>query len=197
VLNRLALDRVRLHGGGTDLSVGLLPGVRWEHPVMVSSRGIAHVPNLPTEEVFTSPDPARADGHALLTRPALVGGRLIDDVRLELRDGRVVGVDGGRGVEALRALLERDEGASRLGELALVDDTSRVGRLARVFGVTLLDENAAGHVALGSGFPELGEGVNDSAIHLDVMVGSADVDAMGVDRDGREHPLLIRGRWVA
>jgi aminopeptidase len=196
-LNELRLDHVRLHGPDTDLTVGLLPGGRWEHPVMTSSRGIEHVPNLPTEEVFTSPDPQRADGHVALTRPALVGGRQIEDVRLELSRGRITSVEGGTGVEALRALLERDDGASRLGELALVDDSSRVGRLGRTFGVILLDENAAGHIALGSGFPELGDGVNDSAIHLDVMVGSPEVAVTGIDREGEERPLLRDGRWVA
>jgi aminopeptidase len=199
-LNELGLDRVRLHGPGTDLQVGLLPSGCWAHPVMVSERGVEHVPNLPTEEVFTVPDPARVEGHARLTRPAVVGGRLVGDVTLRF-DGGPVAVDGPPGVEALRAFAARDAGAGRLGELALVDAGSRVGRLGRTFGVILLDENAASHVALGSGFPEMVGGadrgrVNRSAHHLDVMVGSEAVDATGIGRDGREHPLLRAGRWA-
>lgn len=201
-LTALALDSVRLHGPGTDLRVGLLAGVRWEHPVMVSERGVEHMPNLPTEEVFTVPDPARVDGVVRLTRPALVGGRLIDDVTLRFRDGRVVAIDGPPGVEALRELAARDDGACRLGELALVDSSSRVGQLARTFGVILLDENAVSHVALGYGFPELvaadqRDKVNTSAVHLDVMVGSEEVEVSGCDRDGREHRLLRHGEWAA
>jgi aminopeptidase len=195
ILDALDLDAVRLHGPGTDLRIGLLGGARWEHAVMVSERGIEHVPNLPTEEVFTVPDPARADGVVRLTRPALVGGRSIDDVTLEFRDGRVVDIEGGPGVEALREFAAGD-GADRLGELALVDRRSRVGQLGRTFGVILLDENAASHIALGYGFPETVDGedrarVNASAFHLDLMVGSEEVAAIGIDADGREHDLDI------
>jgi aminopeptidase len=199
-LNALRLDSVRLEGPGTDLRVGLFRGACWEHPVVVNDRGVEHVPNLPTEEVFTVPDPRRVDGRAKLTRPALVGGRLIEGVTLEFRAGRVAQVEGSDGVEALSEFVSRD-GADRVGELALVDETSRVGRLGRTFGVILLDENAVSHIALGYGFPELvdedqrGE-VNSSSFHLDVMVGAEDVNTTGFGHDGREYPLLRGGQWV-
>jgi aminopeptidase len=168
---------------------------------MVTARGVEHVPNVPTEEVFTVPDPARVDGVVRLTRPALVGGRLIDAVTLQFRGGHVTAIDGPSSVQALREFVARDDGARRLGELALVDSSSRVGQLGRTFGDILLDENAVSHVALGYGFPELvAEGqqdkVNSSAFHLDVMVGSEEVEVTGSDRDGRQHPLLRQGEWV-
>lgn len=200
-LNEIQLDSVRMVGPGTDIQIGLLRDAHWEHPVMVSDRGIEHVPNLPTEEVFTVPDPTRVSGCVRLTRPVAVAGRLVKDVTLEFESGRLSAIDGSAGVEVLREFVSRDEGTSRLGELALVDDSSRVGRLGRTFGVTLLDENAVSHIALGYGFPELVEEsqrdeVNRSSWHLDVMVGEQHVEATGVDRDGHEHPLLHGGHWV-
>jgi aminopeptidase len=201
-LNELSLDSVRFHGPGTDVRVGVLAGARWEHPAMVSARGVEHMPNLPTEEIFTVPDPARVDGVVRLTRPALVGGRLIHEVTLEFRGGRVAAIEGPPGVQALREFVARDDGASRLGELALVDASSRVGQLGKTFGVILLDENAVSHVALGFGFPELvaddddRDKVNRSAVHLDVMVGSDEIAVTGLDRDGRQHALLRRGEWA-
>jgi len=199
-LTALKLTSVHFEGPGTDLSIGLLPGARWEHPVMLSGRGIEHVPNLPTEEVFTVPDPTRVDGHVRLTRPALVGGRLIDEARLEFRGGQVVDVDGSDGVQALREFIAGDAGTSRLGELALVDNDSRVGQLNRTFGVILLDENCASHIALGFGFPETVEendqpAVNESGFHLDLMVGSAEINVTATAATGEQHMLLAAGVW--
>ncbi len=199
-LTALNLTCVRLEAPGTNLTVGMLPGARWERPLMVSGRGIEHAPNLPTEEVFTVPDPARVDGHVRLTRPALVGGRLIDGVHLEFRNGCVVDVDGPDGVQALREFIARDAGTRRLGELALVDTDSRVGQLNRTFGVILLDENAVSHIALGFGFPETVEdqdqpAVNESGFHLDLMVGSSQLNVTGMTATGQEHLLLHAGGW--
>jgi len=199
-LTALKLKSVHFAGPSTDLSVCLLPGARWEHPVMLSARGIEHVPNLPTEEVFTVPDPTRVDGHVRLTRPALVGGRLIDEAQLEFRAGQVVDVDGSDGIQALREFIARDAGASRLGELALVDNDSRVGQLNRTFSVILLDENCASHIALGFGFPETVEAtdqsaVNESGFHLDLMVGSAELNVTGTAAAGEQHVLLDAGEW--
>ncbi|MGI8712767.1 MAG: aminopeptidase [Solirubrobacteraceae bacterium] len=201
-LTSLRLDSVRFQDPGTDLRVGLLPGALWVGPgQMVTASGIAHVDNLPTEEVFTVPDPVRAQGHVRLTRPALIGGRLIDDVELELAGGEVVRLSAGDGVPALEQFVASDPGACRLGELALVSSEGRVGSLDRTFGVTLLDENAASHIALGFGFPECVEpddraAVNDSVHHLDVMIGSGEIEVTGTDRSGRDHPLLRAGDWA-
>jgi len=202
-LTALRLDAVRLRGPGTDLTVGLLPGARWQASAeMISESGIASVPNLPTEEVFTIPDPARVDGHVRLTRPALVSGRLVTGVQLEFRAGELVCIDGDDGVDALRQFTARDAGARRLGELALVGNEGRVGQVGRAFGVILLDENAASHVALGYGLADCVEpadrgSINVSEHHLDVMVGSSAVQVTGIDRAGRQHLLLDEGAWTA
>ena len=200
-LTALELDAVHFEGPGTDLVVGLPASAHWEHAGNVNDRGIEHAWNLPSEEVFTTPDRDRVDGHVRLTRPALVGGRLIDGVSLRFAGGAAVEVAGPDGVAALREFIARDAGAARLGEVAVVDRDSEVGRLGRTFGVILLDENAASHVALGFGFPELvGDAdrarVNDSGEHLDVMIGSAEVAVTGVHRDGRRTALVRDGRFV-
>jgi leucyl aminopeptidase (aminopeptidase T)/HD-GYP domain-containing protein (c-di-GMP phosphodiesterase class II) len=200
-LTALELDVVHLEGPGTDLTIGLQAGVRWQCPQATTPQGIEFLPNLPTEEVFTTPDPARAQGYVLLTRPVPIGGRLIDNVRLRFEDGRVVDISGPPEVSALWEFTARDDGAERLGELALVDRECRVARLEQTFGETLLDENAASHIALGRGFVHLlpdanVQGVNVSDHHLDVMFGSPHVDVTGTDRRGATHPLLRDGHWA-
>jgi putative nucleotidyltransferase with HDIG domain len=200
-LTALELDEVRLKGPGTDLTIGLQAGVRWECPQMTTPEGIEFLPNLPTEEVYTTPDPARAQGHVLLTRPVPIGGRLIENVALRFEDGRVADISGPPEVSALWEFTARDDGAQRLGELALVDCECRVARLEQTFGDTLLDENAASHIALGRGFAQLVPhgnfaGVNVSDHHLDVMFGSPQVDVTGRDRHGATHALLRAGHWV-
>ena len=199
-LTALRLDAVRLHGPGTDLVVGLPPTARWEPPSHVNERGIEHVWNLPSEEIYTAPDRDRVEGHARLTSPAVVAGRLAHDVTLTFQGGRVTEVSGSDGVDALRAFIARDEGTARLGELALVDGASAVGSLGRTFGLILFDENRASHIALGDAYPEVVDPsdrarLNESGDHLDVTIGSDEVTATGIDADGREHPLLRGGRW--
>ncbi|HEY5317054.1 MAG TPA: aminopeptidase [Solirubrobacteraceae bacterium] len=200
-LTELDLDVVRFFGPGTDLTVGLLAGARWERPELITPAGVTFVPNLPTEVVYTSPDPARVDGHVRLTRPALIGGRQINDVLLVFEQDQLVRIDGPAEADGLREFAARDRGAARLGELALVDTTSRLATLERTFGVTLLDENAASHIALGYGFPELmpptnPDGANQSSHHLDLMIGSPHINTDGIDRHGTTHPLLRDGRWT-
>ena len=200
-LTALQLDALHLRGPGTDLLVGLPSSARWEYPCSVNQRGIKYAWNLPSEEVYTTPDHHRVDGEVRLTRPANVGGRLIADVSLTFRAGEVVAIAGGVGVEAVREFIGRDEGTRRLGEIALVDRDSAVAKAGQTFGVILLDENAASHVALGYGFPEVVAQVehhlvNDSRDHLDVMVGSDDVEITGRQANGREHPLLRSGTWM-
>jgi aminopeptidase len=195
------LHAVRFEGPGTDLTIGLMEGVRWERAEMVTPGGIGFVPNLPTEEVYTTPDPARVDGHVRLTRPVVIGGRRIDGLGLRFRDGRVVEIDGPPESDALREFIARDDGTARLGELALVDADSRVAHLGQTFGEILLDENAASHIALGYGFPSLipsssRQTANASDHHLDLMIGSPEVRVSGVDREGNAVPLLREGTWV-
>jgi aminopeptidase len=199
-LNALRLDAVHLHGAGTDLRVGLLPSSQWHGGALETSWGRVHHPNLPTEEVFTTPDPTRVDGVARATRPREIDGTMISGFTLQFESGRLTGLGDGPNVAVLDAYARRDDGASRLGELALVDATSRVGALGRVFYDTLIDENAASHVALGQGFAwaagaEDAGRINQSEIHLDLMIGSAEVDVDGITADGGVVPLLRAGEW--
>jgi putative nucleotidyltransferase with HDIG domain len=195
------LCEVRFEGPGTELTVGLMDGVRWERPEMVTPTGITFVPNLPTEEVYTTPDSARVNGHVRLTRPVVIGGRRIPDVSLHFEEGRVVAIDGPPESDALREFVARDDGTARLGELALVDADSRVAHLGQTFGEILLDENATSHIALGYGFPSLipsssRQSANASDHHLDLMIGSREVRVSGVDREGNVLPLLREGAWM-
>ena len=199
-LDGLALDRLRFQGPGTDLTVGLLPSSRWQAARMETIDGVVHAPNLPTEEVFTTPDPERSEGVVTSTKPLLVSGAIVTGLRVRFEGGRAVDVDADQGAGTLRSLLERDPGAPRLGEVALVDRHGRIGPLETVFYETLLDENAASHLALGQGFAFLvddtdRERINASEIHIDFMIGSNDVAVTGVTVDGREVSLLRDGDW--
>jgi aminopeptidase len=200
-LNRAELDSLHFTGPGTDLSVGLLPGAHWEGGGMTSSDGVPYLPNIPTEEVFTSPDPERTHGTVTSTRPLLVSGRAISGLRMRFEGGRAVEVDADEGAELMRELVGRDENANRLGEVALVDASGRIGRSGVIFHDTLLDENAASHIAVGGGFPHLCDEaaaarVNISGIHTDFMIGGPEIEVTGVTRDGRELPVLMRQDWA-
>ena len=200
-LDALSLDALHYEGPGTDLTVGLLPSSSWIGAVSWTVDGLEHLPNLPTEEVFTTPDPERTEGHVRSTMPlVLVDGSIVRGLEVRFEGGRAVEVDAEEGAEVIRARIARDEGASRLGEVALVDRESRIGQLGTVFYTTLLDENAASHVALGFAYEEAvsEEDVaraNKSAIHIDFMVGGDDVDVTGITRDGGRIPVLRGGAW--
>jgi aminopeptidase len=199
-LNDVRLRELRFRGPGTDLSVGLLEGSRWLGGNMQTSFGLTHIPNLPTEEVFTAPDPTRVSGEVRSTKPLVIGGSTVRGLRVRFEDGRAVEVAADEGGDVLKAMTARDEGAARLGEVALVDRESRVGQLGRVFYDTLLDENAASHVALGAAYTatateDEGERINDSQIHIDFMIGGDDVEVTGVTADGTSVGLLHRGVW--
>ncbi len=194
-------EALRFEGPGTDLTVGLLPTSRFasETPGMQTVDGVVHAPNLPTEEVSTSPDPTRAEGVVTATKPLDVGGAVIRDLRVRFEGGRAVEIEG-EGAGALRSRVAKDEGGSRLGEVALVDRAGRIGQTGTVFYNTLLDENAASHLALGNAYaisvgPQDRERINKSAIHIDFMIGSDDVAVTGVQADGTEVPVLRRGDW--
>ena len=186
-------------GPGTDLTVGLLPSGTWAAARFSTVDGIEHMPNLPTEEVFTSPDPQRADGHVTSSKPlVLVDGTVVRNLRVRFEGGRVVQVDADSAQDTMRTIVERDEGAARLGELALVDAEGRIGRLDTVFYDTLIDENAASHIALGQGFPFLLDDparANESEIHIDFMIGSPELTVTGITSSGERVPVLVEGRW--
>ncbi len=199
-INELQLDAVRFAGPGTALEVGLLPAGRWTYAETTTVDGVKHAPNLPSEEVYTSPDPERVDGVVRATKPLFNAGIMITGIEVAFERGRAVRIDAERGAEALRTLTSCDEGARRIGEVALVGSEGRVGDLDTVFYDTLLDENASSHIAFGHGFPfvvgdEDAGRVNSSATHMDFMIGGDDVDVTGVTRDGREVPLLRGGAW--
>jgi aminopeptidase len=194
-------DALHFVGPGTDLTVGLLPTSRFssETPGMQTVDGIVHAPNLPTEEISSAPDPLRVDGIVTATKPLDVSGTVIENLRVRFEGGRAVEIEGD-GAEALRARAAKDEGASRLGEVALVDREGRIGKTDTVFFNTLLDENAASHLALGNAYAisvgdEDRDRINRSAIHIDFMIGSDDVAVTGITSDGAEVPVLRGGVW--
>jgi aminopeptidase len=201
-LDRAELDSLHFAGPGTDLTVGLMPGVRWSGGGFKTAWGREHIPNVPTEEVFTSPDPERTEGVVTSTKPLLVSGRSVNGLRVRFERGRAVAIDADEGAPVLRELVRRDADANRLGEVALVDGSGRIGPTGTVFHDTLLDENAASHIALGSGFAHLSADeetaarVNTSAVHTDFMIGGPEVKVTGLTRDGHELPVLIEGEWV-
>jgi aminopeptidase len=206
-LNGLALDAVRFHGAGTDLVVGLLPQSLWRcggHSI----EGRPFVANMPTEEVFVTPDRTRADGVVRSTRPLPLNGTVVEGLEIRFREGKIVGVDAERAADVVRKQVAIDAGAARLGEVALVDEASRVGQTGLTFFNTLFDENAACHIAYGQsagavedavaaldGGEQQALGVNQSSVHTDFMIGSPEVDVDGVTAEGKVVPLLRQNVW--
>jgi len=194
-------DAIELRGPGTELTVGLLPTANWWAADFSTAEGLRHLPNLPTEEVFTTPDPLRTNGHVTASKPlVLQDGTIIRGLRVTFEEGVAVEIDADENADALRTLVAIDEGARRLGELALVDRQGRIGPLGTVFYSTLLDENASSHIAFGSGFPFLVEEsdagrVNHSAQHIDFMIGRPELDVDGVTADGERVPVLRNLDW--
>ncbi len=200
-LTERRFDALRFEGPGTDLTVGLLPGSIFEGGAHRTAWGLEFGPNLPTEEVTSAPDPERVDGVVAATKPLDVGGSVVTGLRIRFEGGRAVEVDADENAEALRGRLARDPGAARLGEVALVDREGRIGRTGRTFFNTLLDENAASHLALGDAYEscvddeESKARLNRSDIHLDFMIGSDHVDVTGVTHTGERVPVLRGGAW--
>lgn len=202
-LDARRIDALHFVGPGTDLRVGLLPQSRWVGGGDHRNDGLPHLPNIPTEEVFTTPDPTRTEGYVASTRPLEVGGSIIRGLRVRFEGGRAVAIEADSGAEVLRGRAAVDDGAARLGEVALVDGSGRIGPLGVTFFDTLLDENAASHIAIGAGYPKGTDGtvpdgvVNDSEIHIDFMIGGPEVTVHAVDAAGVETPLLVGGDWAA
>ncbi len=199
-LSERSFGALHFEGPGTDLRVGLLATSRWISARFSTVDGIAHMPNLPSEEVFTTPDPARVDGVVRATKPLVAGGTIIRGLRARFEAGRAVSIEADEGGELLAQYAQRDEGAARLGEVALVDGDGRIGPLGTVFYDTLIDENAASHVALGSAYEftagaEDRDRINRSQIHIDFMIGAPDVDVTGIDASGARVPVLRGGAW--
>jgi aminopeptidase len=201
-LTERGFDALHYEAPGTDLTVGLLPGARWEAARFETVDGIEHMPNLPTEEVFTTPDPERADGHVTASKPlVLADGTVVRGLKVRFESGRAVEIQADTAHDTMRTITQTDDGACRLGELALVDREGRIGKLDTVFYDTLLDENAASHLAFGQGFPfligeEHRDRANESQIHIDFMIGSLEMSVTGITAAGERIPVLVHGNWL-
>lgn len=207
-LNALKLTEIRYRSAGTDLVAGLVPDSRWTGGSMQDPDGVPYMPNIPTEEVFTSPDRRRADGTISLTKPVIIGGQVVEGLRATFSGGRITDVTATSGIETVRAQLDTDEGARSLGEVSLVDRDSRIARAGILFRNMLFDENAACHVAWGQSFPfavadglkksreERYEiGLNNSAVHTDVVIGGDGMTVTGTGPKGTVE-IIRDDEWV-
>jgi aminopeptidase len=201
-LTKLGLTRLELRGPGTELDVGFVEGTRWLGGFETLADGRKLASNMPTEEVFTSPDPRQTTGTFKCTFPLSFRGRLIHGIRGEFAKGRLIRLeaDSDDDRDFVATFLDTDRAGRRLGEVALVDASSRIGQSGRIYYNTLLDENAAAHIAFGSGFGGTRaetppRGLNRSTIHLDVMIGGPDLEATGFNSRGRRIPLIREGTW--
>ena len=209
LLNAKNYAALHFAGPGTDLTVGLADDHEWEGGASKAKNGIICNPNIPSEEVFTTPHKDRVSGTVTSTKPLSYQGTLIDEISVTFEEGRIVEAHAKSGENVLRKVLETDEGAARLGEVALVPHSSPISASGLLFFNTLYDENAACHIALGQAYAkcirggdtmtgeELAEkGANRSLIHIDWMIGSGEVDIDGVAASGASEPIMRKGEWV-
>jgi aminopeptidase len=207
-LNARRFDRLRYRGPGTDLTIGLHADSAWQ-AALDTSAGIEHIANMPTEEVFTTPDARRVDGTVRSTLPLQIQGTIVRGLEVRFADGRAVEVSAESGEDVVRTHIATDDGAARLGEVALVDGHSRVGLTGLIFYDTLFDENASSHIAFGASILHAvpwaapltpadrhARGVNHSSVHTDFMIGSTELEIDGEDPDGNATPILRSGDWV-
>ena len=208
-LNGQRFQALHFSGPGTDLTVGLADGHEWVGGASTAKNGIVCNPNIPTEEVFTTPHALRVEGHVASTKPLSYQGTLIDKIAVKFVEGRIVEATAARGAEVLNKVLDTDEGARRLGEVALVPHSSPISASGLLFYNTLFDENAACHIALGQCYskcfvdgakltPEqiAAQGGNKSFIHIDWMIGSGETNIDGIRSDGSRVPVFRRGEWA-
>jgi len=208
-LNKKQYKKLILKATGTNLEIGLPENHIWQGGAANSQKGITFNPNLPTEEVFTAPHKYNVNGTVSSTKPLNYGGNIVDDFKLTFEDGKVTDVSAKQGEDVLRHLLETDDGAKRLGEIALVPDESPVSQSGLIFYNTLFDENASCHIALGKAYPtnvqngekmdldELDQnGINDSMVHVDFMIGSSEMDIDGELSDGTREAVFRSGTWA-
>jgi aminopeptidase len=208
-LNGERFSALHFTGPGTDLTVGLADGHEWHGGASTAKNGITCNPNIPTEEVFTTPHALRVEGHVSSTKPLSHQGTLIDNIQVRFEGGRIVEAKATKGEEVLKKVLDTDEGARRLGEVALVPHSSPISASGVLFYNTLFDENASCHIALGQCYSKCfldgaslsqeqikAQGGNSSLIHIDWMIGSGEVDIDGVRPDGAKVPVMRKGEWA-
>jgi aminopeptidase len=209
-LNAKRYEALHFRGPGTDLRVGLADGHRWMGGGTKAGNGVYCIPNMPTEEVFTTPHKSRVEGTVTSSKPLSHQGTLIEEIAVRFAGGRVVEAKASKGEEVLRRMIDTDEGARRLGEVALVPHSSPIASSGLLFWNTLFDENAASHIALGQAYstclingdqlsPEqlASQGANDSLIHVDWMIGSDKMDVDGITAQGASEPVMRKGEWVS
>jgi aminopeptidase len=208
-LNEMRFDALQYSGPGTDLTIGLAHGHEWQGGASTAKNGITCNANIPTEEVFTTPHARRVSGHVISSKPLSYQGSLIDGIAVRFEEGRIVEAKAKRGEEVLNKVLDTDEGARRLGEVALVPHSSPISKSGLLFFNTLFDENAACHIALGQCYSKCfvdgtnlsseqiaAQGGNKSLIHIDWMIGSDQIDIDGLYADGRRVPVFRKGEWA-
>jgi aminopeptidase len=199
-MNERGFDALRYRGPGTDFTIGLLPTARWMSALFRTAAGREYVPNMPTEEIFTTPDRRRAEGTISASLPLALLGDVVKGLELTVHDGKIVDVEAEHGAELIRSQLASDEGASYFGEVALVEGSSRVGQTGITFFDTLYDENATCHIAYGFGVPETfegepGDGMNISSVHTDFMIGRPELEVDGLTKDGTAIPIMRDETW--
>lgn len=210
LLNGKAYHALRYRGPGTDLTIGLADGHIWKGGAAAAKNGVVCNANIPTEEVFSMPHKDRVDGTVRSTKPLSHNGTMIDGISVRFEKGRIVEAKAAKGGDAFIKMIDTDEGGRRLGEVALVPNSSPISASGIVFNNTLFDENAASHVAVGQSYTETmrdgqklsaeeraARGANSSIIHVDWMIGSGEIDIDGVTQSAAAEPLMRRGEWVS